>query len=182
MNERTGEKSFKQKNKRSKKAVAVLCLLFLFIVGGIAFFLFRDPYDGSASTISKANASYEDIVAELDKRTEESRLWISVASTISCDSETGECTAHNSEGTTVSVIDNVEQNNKDMSYTFYLEDGSVIYESDLIQPGQSIERPVLDQDLTPGTYNITVTAQGYDVESHKAVGGTVNAQVTLNVE
>ena len=172
----------KPENKRSKKP---------FIIGGIAIFalvaaitavLLFSPYDQNASSLKNANGSYDDIVAQLDEETEKSRLWISVANTINVNADTNVCSAIDSNGNLTSVIDNLEQNNMDIKYTFVLDDGSIIYESDLIQPGQSIEQPQLIQHLDPGSYNTTVVAQGFNVDNHAATGGTVSAQVLLQVE
>ena len=138
-------------------------------------------YDQSAKQ-SQGDASYDELVAQLDEAARESRLWISVASSMKVDAQTGKVTARDAQGTPIDVLDNRPENTRDLAYSFALEDGTVIYESDLLQPGCSIESPVLSTKLSPGAYDVTVTAQGYDVESHNAVGGTVAAQATLNVE
>lgn len=138
-------------------------------------------YDQSAKQ-SQGDATYEELVAQLDDAARESRLWISVASSMKANAQTGEVAASDAQGQAIDVLDNRPENTRDIVYSFALEDGTVIYESDLLKPGHSIASPVLSTHLSPGAYDVTVTAQGYDVESHNAVGGTVAAQATLNVE
>jgi hypothetical protein len=109
----------------------------------------------------------------------------------------GTCYATSTNGEPLSVLDNITDNSKDIKYTFYLGDlkGSdstnaegegqntqAIYESGLISPGQSIESPILTTVPSSGVYDVTVTAQGYDVDTHTADGGTVSAAVTMIVE
>jgi hypothetical protein len=182
--------NLEEEKKKRKKLLLLLLLLLLFVVVAMAVvfgILNRNIYDTKASSISNSNQSYDEIVAELNEKTEASRLWISVANTFRV-KPNGEAYAQTSEGTPVSVLDNIERNTKDIKYIFYLDndDGTEarqIYESGLIAPGQSIVNPEVDiSGLSAGTYEITVTAQGYDTESHQPTGGKVSAQVTMIVE
>lgn len=95
---------------------------------------------------------------------------------------TDTCYATDKDGNKITVLDNREENSRDISYTVTLEDGTEIYQSEIIKPGDGIESPKLSQHLEPGTYSIIATAQGYDAESHNAAGGTVAAQSTLVVK
>lgn len=97
-------------------------------------------------------------------------------------SATDTCYATDKDDNAITVLDNREENTRGIVYSMALENGTVIYESGLIEPGEGIESPKLTEHLDPGTYNVIVTAQGHDVESHKAVGGTVSAQTTLVVK
>ena len=119
---------------------------------------------------------------QLDEEAMKSRLWVSVANTIYADSATDTCYATDKDGNKITVLDNREENSRDISYTVTLEDGTAIYQSEIIKPGDGIESPKLSQHLEPGTYSIIATAQGYDAESHNAAGGTVAAQSTLVVK
>lgn len=108
---------------------------------------------------------------QLDEEAMKSRLWVSVANTIYADSATDTCYATDKDGNKITVLDNREENSRDISYTVTLEDGTEIYQSEIIKPGDGIESPKLSQHLEPGTYSIIATAQGYDAESHNAAGG-----------
>lgn len=169
------------KRKAITAAVAALIALALLALAiGAGYYVWTDAYDQSASRLQVVDGSQEDIVSLLNERAEQSRLWISAAGIMRVDSATGSCTAGTVEAP-VSVLDNLEENNKDIAYTITLEDGTVIYESGLIEPGQSIESPVLTTIPNPGTYQVTATAQGYDRETHAPTGGTVAAQITMTV-
>lgn len=169
--------------KKSKKKIIIIVLLILALLGaGIgAYFYFNNPYDTNASSISYADATDEEIQAELDKKTEASRLWISVASSCRIDENSNAITAKNSKDEPIPVLNNLADNTRDIKYTLTLSDGTVIYESDLIKPGQSITSPEVSTRPDAGTYDVTVTAQGYDPDSHKALGGPISAVVKLSV-
>lgn len=172
----------KRKGTPKRALIAGIVVLLLAAVGAAVYLHFADPYDPNASSLTEATRSEAEIKAELNEATQRSRLWISVAATATVDSSTDEVSAADADGNAVSVLDNLSSNTRDMKYTFELEDGTIVYESDLIRPGHSIERPKLSHHLEPGTYGVTVLAQGYDAESHAALGGTVSAQITLEVK
>ncbi len=185
---RPAEQTPEDQDERKKRPIVLLVLFAAIaaIAASAAFIALplsqQDPYDAAARNASGAETSYDDMVAELDESAQRSRLWISVASSMRADAETGTARAFDAHGEQVSVLDNRAENIFDIKYTFTLDNGTVIYESSLIRPGQSIESPVLQERLAPGAYDVTVVAQGYDVASHNAVGGTVAAHATLNVE
>ncbi len=178
MTEETEEKE-KKDGKRKKRIAMIAMIVAALVAAGIAAYFLLNPYDNTASSIKNAQGTTQE---ELDQQARDSQIWISVSNNITCDSATDTCSATDKDGNAVTVIDNLSDNHRDLTYTFALEDGTVIYESDLITPGNGIEQPKLTKHLDPGSYNITVTAQGHDVDSHTAVGGTVAAQVTLVVK
>lgn len=170
----------KDRTKRRAILVALAALVAVALAVSAGYFAWINAYDQSASTLQAESGSYEDMLARLNEQAEQSRLWISAATTVRVDSATGTCTAGTAEAP-VSVLDNVEQNNKAIAYTITLDDGTVVYESGLIEPGQSIESPVLSTVPAPGTYQATATAQGYDNQTHAPTGGTVAAEITMTV-
>lgn len=158
--------------KGNKKRIAIIAVV-------VAAFLLLSPHEPEASSIKDAATTTQE---QLDEEAMKSRLWISVANTIYADSATDTCYATDKDGNKITVLDNREENSRDISYTVTLEDGTEIYQSEIIKPGNGIESPKLSQHLEPGTYSIIATAQGYDAESHNAAGGTVAAQSTLVVK
>lgn len=146
-------------------------------------------YDEASSALRTASGETEAAARErLDRTAQESALWISVAQSVRADAASRELYAVgqvDEAGRAVSlpVLDNVEANALDMRYTIALEDtGETIYESDLIAPGQSIERPKLARVLEPGTYRAVATGQGFDPKTHEACGGGVAAKITIAVD
>ena len=164
------------KGKGNKKRIAIIAVVVAVVV---AAFLLLSPHEPEASSIKDAATTTQE---QLDEEAMKSRLWISVANTIYADSATDTCYATDKDGNKITVLDNREENSRDISYTVTLEDGTEIYQSEIIKPGEGIESPKLSQHLDPGTYSIIATAQGYDAESHNAAGGTVAAQSTLVVK
>lgn len=160
------------KGKGNKKRIAIIAVV-------VAAFLLLSPHEPEASSIKDAATTTQE---QLDEEAMKSRLWISVANTIYADSATDTCYATDKDGNKITVLDNREENSRDISYTVTLEDGTEIYQSEIIKPGNGIESPKLSQHLEPGIYSIIATAQGYDAESHNAAGGTVAAQSTLVVK
>ena len=149
-------KEEKQGGSKKKTIAIIIAVVAVLAAAGIAAFcFFGNQYDQTASSIKNAQGTTQE---ELDQEARDSQIWISVANNITCDSATDTCSAADKDGNAVTVIDNVSDNHRDLTYTFALEDGSVIYESDLITPGNGIESPKLTQHLDPGSYNITVTA------------------------
>lgn len=158
--------------KGNKKRITIIAVV-------VAAFLLLSPHEPEASSIKDAATTTQE---QLDEEAMKSRLWVSVANTIYADSATDTCYATDKDGNKITVLDNREENSRDISYTVTLEDGTEIYQSEIIKPGDGIESPKLSQHLEPGTYSIIATAQGYDAESHNAAGGTVAAQSTLVVK
>lgn len=169
----------KETQQKGKRKIAIAVAVAAVVIAAIAAFFLLAPHDTEGSSIKDGNGVSQ---AQLDDEAMKSRLWVSVATSISCDSGTGTCYATDKDGNAITVLDNREENTRGIVYSMALEDGTVIYESGLIEPGEGIESPKLTEHLDPGTYNVVVTAQGHDVESHKAVGGTVSAQTTLVVK
>lgn len=166
--------------KGNKKRIAIIAVVVAAIIAVVvAAFLLLSPHEPEASSIKDAASTTQE---QLDEEAMKSRLWVSVANTIYADSATDTCYATDKDGNKITVLDNREENSRDISYTVTLEDGTEIYQSEIIKPGDGIESPKLSQHLEPGTYSIIATAQGYDAESHNAAGGTVAAQSTLVVK
>lgn len=146
-------------------------------------------YDASASNMVATNGQdTEGIRDALNASARESNLWISVAQSTRVDAGTTELyatggTGEAGEKAPLSVLDNVTDNTADMRYTISLADtGEMIYESQLLAPGTSIEAPELTRVLEPGTHSAIVTGRGYDPETHRPVGGSIAAKITINVE
>ena len=78
-------------------------------------------------------------------------------------------------------ISNSIENKFNMEVVVTLEDGSEIYRSSTLAPGQQELTGSILQELSPGTYKAVATAYALDRTSGDAVG-TVSADVTIHVE
>lgn len=170
---------------QTKRKCIVLALLIALVLAAASFATYMamnaNPYDQSASTLQTYNGTHDEIVAQLDEITRASQLWIAVASSIQVDAATGTCSIPSSGDDGEEVLSNIDKNTKDLTYTITLDDGTVVYESGLIAPGQSLVNPVLTTIPASGTYAAVATAQGYDPETHEPTGGTVAAEITMTV-
>lgn len=79
-------------------------------------------------------------------------------------------------------IGNPVENTCYLKATLKGEDGTVLYESGLIEPGKGFEEIPLNQSLEPGVYQAVVTYQGYTMEEKpKALNSSDSAFVlTVN--
>lgn len=58
-------------------------------------------------------------------------------------------------------IGNPKENNCVMTVTLLLEDGTVLYESDILAPGEGMEEISLSRNIQEGTYNVTARFDCY---------------------
>ena len=180
-----------KREKSNKKRITILIILLLLLLATCAgiFVLTQNQqnnnqvgYDDNASSLSWTDASDEEVQAELNKRTEESKLWISVANTSKILKDSNQLSAKNTKNQDIPVVSNLTENTRDIKYTFTLEDGTVLYESGLIKPGESIQTPEVLVRPSAGVHEVTVTAQGYNTETHEPQGGPLNAIIKISVE
>lgn len=172
------------RSKKPKKKVVIIALTGLVLLIGcvVACCIFLQPYDKAASSISYISDSEEEAQRLLNAKTENSRLWISVASNCRIEQGSNAISATNNKNEPISVLNNLSENTRDIAYTITLSDGTVLYESDLIKPGQSITKPEITNRPRAGEYEAVVTAQGFDCETHKELGGPLSATVSLTVQ
>ncbi len=113
----------------------------------------------------------QEIQAELDKVVGEGMFNISIASAV-------EFADGTSEGEV--KIENSPANRYLMQVDMMLEDGTVIYESPILEPNYHIQTAKLSEDLDPGTYEVTAVFYALDPNTEQEVGQAA-AQVTITV-
>lgn len=113
----------------------------------------------------------EEIQAELDKVVGEGMFNISIASIVDFPDGT-------SEGEV--KIENSPANRYLMQVDMMLEDGTVIYESPILEPNYHIQTAKLSKDLDPGTYEVTAVFHALDPQTEQEVGQAA-ANVAINV-
>lgn len=100
--------------KGNKKRIAIIAVVVAaLIAAGIAAFLLLSPHEPEASSIKDAATTTQE---QLDEEAMRSRLWISVANTIYADSATDTCYATDKDGNKITVLDNREENTRDMFF------------------------------------------------------------------
>lgn len=172
-----------QKKRYSRRNILVGLTLILVVAFAAGWLFHKEAnYDTSASSITYASASDEELQALLNEKTEASRLWIGVASKAHISAGSDIIAARTQSNNIAPVLSNLPENSRDITYSLFTEDGTEIYKSDLLKPGQSITEPKLRTTLDPGTYTVTAQAQGYDPSTHEKKGGMVSAHMNLVVE
>ena len=84
--------------------------------------------------------------------------------------------------TTLSLrIGNPEENTCYLQATLQLEDGTVLYESGLLEPGTGFEQIELNQTLEAGTYEALVHYQGYSIDEERSELNASDSAFTLTV-
>lgn len=78
-------------------------------------------------------------------------------------------------------IGNPEENTCYLQATLQLEDGTVLYESGLLEPGTGFEQVELDQTLEAGTYEALVHYQGYSMDEEQSQLNGADSAFTLTV-
>ena len=132
-----------------------------------------DWYDGGTTLIDRSGMTDEEVEAELNRIIRENEMNVSVSAIIRVDAETGVAEVG---------VRNIEPNHVDQKFTLRLADGTVLYESGGVAPGDELLAVQLDDWPEPGTYDATITFQGYTPETHAENGGTASFDVQLVVE
>lgn len=78
-------------------------------------------------------------------------------------------------------IGNPEDNTCYLKATLQLEDGTVLYESGLLEPGSGFEQIELNQTLEAGTYEAWVHYQGYSMDEARSELNGSDSAFTLTV-
>lgn len=78
-------------------------------------------------------------------------------------------------------IGNPAENTCYLQATLKLEDGTVLYESGLIEPGKGYETIELNQPLEAGEYNAVVHYQGYSMEDGQEKLNSCDSAFVLKV-
>lgn len=78
-------------------------------------------------------------------------------------------------------IGNPQENSCYLKATLKLEDGTVLYESGLIEPGMGFEKVTLNQTLPAGTYEAMVHYQGFTMDENQKALNSSDSAFTLTV-
>ena len=78
-------------------------------------------------------------------------------------------------------IGNPAENTCYLQARLELEDGTVLYESGLLEPGTGYEEIELEQTLEAGTYEAVVHYQGYTMEDEPTALNSCDSALTLTV-
>lgn len=163
-----------EKNSRKKKYWILLIVLLVILAAGIVAVVYftrqEEPAGGNASVDPNASA-WDDGIDSSETEITDNILV------------PGYSGAEMKAGDTILKlrIGNPEENTCYLQATLQLEDGTVLYESGLLEPGTGFEQIELSQTLEAGTYEAMVHYQGYSMDEEQNQLNGVDSAFTLTV-
>lgn len=165
MSEVEQEDNSRKKKRRIILLILLLLLLLLLSIGSCAMWQFAQPKaDPGATVQTQEGKSDEEIIAELNRQAEESRMTISVSAKPKL-----------ADGKVRVNVSNVAENKFSQTFTLS-QDGIELYNSGLIAPGEVVEWCEAP-DAHEGS--ATVTVQGCDPETGAPSGNPQSVAVTI---
>lgn len=164
----------KWNTKKAMIVVIIALLIVLFIILGVKNIFDQNARKGSMDALSK-----EEIRAQLQDEADKSgfRIQINTAPTVQMST--------NQEGGAQQTADwcimNSVENTYNMKVVITMEDGTEIYQSNELVPGDQELIGTLKKNLEPGTYALLATATAVDPESGD-MAGEASTDLTLTVE
>lgn len=164
----------KEKKHFNKKILAVIIVVLAILLAGTAcvIYFISMKKDVNSSAYLDPNASDWD--DEIDSSDEETQGKILVPGYTGAKMQAGD--------TVLKIrIGNPGENTCYLKATVQLEDGTVLYESGLLEPGTGLEEIQLQQTLEAGTYDAVVHYQGYTMDEKQDELNSCDSAFTLTV-
>ena len=166
-----------------RKTLSVLAVLAALLLAGGVWMLVKNGrgsrYDKNAVDLESIQrpVTKEQLRMQIQKSADEStfRLQMNASPTVKT------VVGGSSSQTADWGIFNSIENPYNMQVTIALEDGTELYKSSQLKPGQHELTGTLEVPLAPGTYAAAATATAIDRETGDAIG-TVSAELTLTVQ
>lgn len=161
---------------KKKRYWTLLVLLIVILIAGIAAAVYfsrqKDPETGGNAYVDADASAWDDGIDTEEPR--EITENILVPGYGGAEMKAGD--------TTLSLrIGNPEENTCYLQATLQLEDGTVLYESGLLEPGTGFEQIELNQTLEAGTYEALVHYQGYSMDEERSELNASDSAFTLTV-
>lgn len=164
-------KNTSKQNSSFKILVVILLILILGLAAFIAFQLVQeDEKAGSSAHVDEEATAWDDGI-ENDEEIE-GRILVPGYSGAKM----------NAGDTSLALrIGNPAENTCYLQATLQLEDGTVLYESGLIEPGKGYDTIELTQTLEAGEYNAFVHYQGYSMDEEQEMLNSCDSAFVLKV-
>lgn len=167
--------------KSSKKRIywILLGVLVLLFLAGIAWLIYsrlagQDQEPASSNAYVDTDASAWDDGIDSREQTGEITSNILVPGYSGAEMKAGDMTLN-------LRIGNPEENTCYLQATLQLEDGTVLFESGMLEPGTGFEEIKLNQTLEAGTYEAWVHYQGYSMDEEPELLNGSDSAFTLTV-
>lgn len=163
--------SSKNKKKMYNTIIILLLIVLIAIVGVLVYAIMKEKSQAGSSAHVDSEASEWDDGIENESEIE-GRILVP-----------GYSGAKMKSGDKVLAlrIGNPKENTCYLQATLKLEDGTVLYESGLIEPGMGYENVELTQTLEAGEYNAYVHYQGYSMEETPEMLNSCDSAFVLKV-
>lgn len=162
-----------EKKKTALTALIISLLVLIIVIGIVLVFLLMKKNETPAGTnghIDGAASEWDDNLnapSEIEGR-------ILVPGYNGAKMKTGDATL-------TLRIGNPSENNCYLQATLQLEDGTVLFESGLLEPGKGYEEVELNQTLEPGSYDAMVHYQGYSMDEEPEMLNSCDSAFVLTV-
>ena len=194
-------KSRKHHRQSTQKKVPAALVVFAAVLICMGIFLWgrHGPltlFDPNAVDTPQKPLSEGDILRELQEAADESAFRFRISSEVivvqggtagtgedptpSAESETEAPYSGSHQSADWNIINSIE-NSCNMQVTVTGEDGTVLYESRILRPGEQELTGALQTELAPGTYNAEALAKAIDPDTGEVVGN-VTAEIILHVQ
>ena len=162
-----------RKHQRSRAEILILCLALLLIAAiGVIVFLVTRSGSGSDAKTQVHTAQSENGGLVVPERPE--MIDITAYESLELKADTPEQTVR---------FDNPLQNNCWLVITLSLEDGTVLWKSEELQPGQVVRSITMDRTLEAGEYeNAVLSYQHWTYDEEKLPLNGAETLVTLKVQ
>ena len=158
-------------NNRNKKLIIVLVCIVILLVAAIGILLWKNPNGGNGLAESQTSQSVNSglVVPERPEM-----IDITAYESIALKADTPEQSVR---------FDNPLENNCWLVITLSLEDGTVLWKSEELQPGQVVRSITMDRTLEAGEYeNAVISYQHWTYDEEKLPLNGAETLVTLKVQ
>lgn len=165
-----------EKNSKKKKYIILLIVLAVILLAGIAAAVYfsrqQEPKMGGNAYIDPNASEWDDGIEPEEPEGITDNILVPGYS--GAEMKAGDTMLNLSIG-------NPEENTCYLQATLQLEDGTVLYESGLLEPGTGFKQIELNQTLEAGTYEALVHYQGYSMDEEQSQLNGVDSAFTLTV-
>ena len=138
-----------KKTKKKTLIIAIISVVIVIALGVSAFFINKEEQADSNGVVGRISADWDTGLDESKKSTESSSSGTQIPGYGTAEMKAGDTQLHLSIG-------NPKENNCGFYATLQLEDGTVLYKSELLKPGYGLTEVPLQQTLKKGTYDAEV--------------------------
>lgn len=155
-----GQESSRQRNEQRRTTVnllfsGILCLCVLVLI--FAVMIKKKESDSNGSYASSDQKKTETVVETKEQKYQ-------AIEDICLDKKTGIARVHIANEASSSVY---------LKVTVGLENGEILYESELLKPGGVLEEIKIEKDISEGEYTVTISVDSYSLDSKQILNGVV---------